>query len=320
MASAGPPVQPGDQFRVPPGQLGPQVLGEQVVVAVGRPLIVERDDEQVAAFQFPQHGLGVGAAGHRRAQRDGEFLQQASAQQEGDDIFGLTGEHVLGQEVGDVPAGPGEPVHEFSCVRTAAQRQRGQVHDRWPALRAFDQPGHHLFRLRYISGGEQPDRLSISQGQVRHSQLHELAVGSQASQREKGIGSGGQGQLASGRQPLAQVADGRVTPAIGHRVQVVEDQDEGAPGISAGGDESWQHHIFQRRIRRAQKPGQRTVELEDRPEGGDHAGQEDGRVVVGRVEGNPRERPLIVVTPRGQQRRFPVSGRRGDEHHRSMGR
>ena len=88
-----------------------------------------------------------------------------------------------------------------------------------------------------------------------------------------------------------------MTPAIGHQVQVIEDQDEGAPGVGAGGDESWPHHIFQRRIRRAQKLGQRAVELEDRPEGGDHAGQEDDRVVVGRVEGNPRERPLIVVTP-----------------------
>jgi hypothetical protein len=49
----GVPMQLRDQLRLPAGELGPQVLGEQVVVAPGQPLLVHGDDEQVATLQLP---------------------------------------------------------------------------------------------------------------------------------------------------------------------------------------------------------------------------------------------------------------------------
>jgi hypothetical protein len=64
----GAPVQLGGQLRLPTGELGPQVLGEQVVVAPGQPLLVEGDDEQVGALQLPQRHLRVAAADAVRAE------------------------------------------------------------------------------------------------------------------------------------------------------------------------------------------------------------------------------------------------------------
>lgn len=125
----GAPMQLRDQLRLTAGELGAQVLGEQVVVAPGQPLLVEGNDEQVAALQLPQRRLrvAVAGAGQGGAQRGGQLLQDAGVEQEADHLIGLASQDVLAEEVGDVPAGAREAIHELLGVGAVAQRQRGQI-------------------------------------------------------------------------------------------------------------------------------------------------------------------------------------------------
>jgi hypothetical protein len=113
-------VQLRHELRLAAGQLGAQVLGEQVVIAIGQPVLVERHHEQVAALQFAQHDLRIEALGQRVAQWGGQFLEHAGLKQEGDDVRWLARQNVLGQEVGDVPTGAGEPIDEVLGMYTLA--------------------------------------------------------------------------------------------------------------------------------------------------------------------------------------------------------
>ena len=75
--SAGRRVQLGDPVGVLGGQTGTQGVGEEMVVAVPPPLVVERDDEQVLAVEGLQHRLTVGTTGQRVAQAAGQLVQHA---------------------------------------------------------------------------------------------------------------------------------------------------------------------------------------------------------------------------------------------------
>jgi hypothetical protein len=59
----------------------------------------------------------------------------------------------------------------------------------------------------------------------------------QCRQRQCRIASGGERELASHRQSLAEVVDDLVTTRLGHEINVVEYQDEGLPALSARIDE-----------------------------------------------------------------------------------
>ncbi len=63
--SAGCGVQLTDAVGMPGGQTGAQRVGEQVVVAIPPPLVVQRDDEQIPALKGLQHRLTVGTTGQR---------------------------------------------------------------------------------------------------------------------------------------------------------------------------------------------------------------------------------------------------------------
>ena len=67
--TAGPAVQLRDQVRLLVEQSCVQDVGEEVVVAVPPTLVVERDQEQVAAFQASSIDLPAGLPGDRVAER-----------------------------------------------------------------------------------------------------------------------------------------------------------------------------------------------------------------------------------------------------------
>ena len=60
---AGALVQQRDLFRLLGEQARPQHIGEQVVVAVPLPLVVQGDEEEVGPLQARQHAAAVVAAG-----------------------------------------------------------------------------------------------------------------------------------------------------------------------------------------------------------------------------------------------------------------
>ena len=114
----------------------PQQIGEQMVVAVPAPLVVEGDDEQVGPIEVfeglltggrgvEQHGITEGAA---------EPIEDGRPQQEGLHGFGLPLEDFLDQVVEHEVVAAGERRDEARGVLTALQRDRGQLQAGDPAL------------------------------------------------------------------------------------------------------------------------------------------------------------------------------------------
>ncbi len=79
----------------------PQQVGEQAVVAVPAPLVVQGDDEQVGALEMLERLLagGRGVEQHGIAQRAAEAIEDGRPQQEGLDGLGLPLEDLLDQVV-----------------------------------------------------------------------------------------------------------------------------------------------------------------------------------------------------------------------------
>ena len=115
-------------------EVGPQHVREQVVVAVPVAAVVERDQEQVGAVQRLQGGLAAGPTGHGVAQRAAQPVQQAGAQQEGADLFGLPLQHLLDQVVDDVPVVAGEAGDEGADVLSSLHREGGELERGDPAF------------------------------------------------------------------------------------------------------------------------------------------------------------------------------------------
>jgi hypothetical protein len=105
----GPPVQPPDVVRLLFEQVRAQHVGEQVVVAVPLPMVVERDEEQVGPLQRHQPRRAAGLTGDGVAQPTGEPVEDGGPQQEAAHVGGLAGQHLLGQVVHDEPVVAGEP-------------------------------------------------------------------------------------------------------------------------------------------------------------------------------------------------------------------
>ena len=68
-------VQPGDFCGMGCPQPGAQDLGEQRVIAVPAPLVVERDDQEVGALQLLESRLAVAPSGDRLAERSAQALE-----------------------------------------------------------------------------------------------------------------------------------------------------------------------------------------------------------------------------------------------------
>jgi hypothetical protein len=73
-----------------------QEVGEEVMVTVPSPLVVQGDDEEVVPLQPLQHLLPIIAAGEGVAQRGAHALQHGSPEQELPHAFGLAFQDLLG--------------------------------------------------------------------------------------------------------------------------------------------------------------------------------------------------------------------------------
>ena len=72
-----------------------QQLGEEVVVAEALVAVVEGADEEVLAREVGEDGAGVGAAGHGRAERRRQLVEDRRLEQELLQVGGLTLEHLV---------------------------------------------------------------------------------------------------------------------------------------------------------------------------------------------------------------------------------
>ena len=283
-----------------PGELAAQHLGEQVVVAVPRPVLVGWDKEQVLSLQPLDELGGVGAPGDRVTQRRGEPVKDGGLQQEPLDFGRLMIEYLFGQEVRDEPVVAGELIDEAMRQWMAPQRQCGQVHAGRPALCPREQGAHVRAAERDSRHhGHELPHLRAAEAELGHPDIGDLARGAQARQLERWRHPRHEDHLHRRRQLTEQAFNLRVTPAVAHQVIVIQNQDNRGRRGGEAGDEG--------REQCASLPGHENlgrIDIELRTGAAHRADhlppQSTGIVVVG-VEGGPDEPAAAPGLPLADQ-------------------
>jgi hypothetical protein len=98
----GPPVERQEQRWLAVAKLHAQQLGEQVVVAVPLAVVIQRRQEQVAAFQLAEQLAGPLRLEHGVAHRARQPLQDRGPHQKRPDLLRLVGQDLGAQVVGHV--------------------------------------------------------------------------------------------------------------------------------------------------------------------------------------------------------------------------
>ena len=294
-----------------------QDLAEEVVVAVPAAMVVEGDQRQVRVLEPLEAGRAVLAAGHDVAQRRRQALEDRGLEQEVAGVGRLAVEHLGRQVVDELAVVACERGDERVGLGAAAQREPGELQPRRPALGAVlqlrDLPRREVQPERAV---EQRGRLGVAEAQLSHADLDELPARAQAPERQRRIGARGDRQVHRGRQVLEQEGERLVHPRVGDEVQVIEHEHERRAARRELVDEQRHDHVGEARVGRAQRglggPARGGV---DGAHGGDNARPEADGVVLGVVERQPGERPLLGGRgrPEHEQRGLARPRRRGDE-------
>ena len=107
----------------------PQQIGEEMVIAVPPPLIVQRDDEKVSTVEILE-GFLPGSSGVEHngiTQGAAQAVEDRRAQQECLNAFGLLLQDFFDQVIHDEVVAAGERADEAGGVGMALQAQRGQL-------------------------------------------------------------------------------------------------------------------------------------------------------------------------------------------------
>ena len=292
-------MQPRHPVGVVALEAAAQVLGEQVVVAEPLAFVVERAQEQVAAFELLEHRLPVGAVGEPAREVAAEPVAHRGGQQELQDLRRLGAEHVLREVLADGVVAPGEAADQPSGVGGVAQRERHELQRRDPAVGAFGQPRDVVaVEGEPVEVDEEGAGLGEVEPQGVGVDLGELAAHGQARERQAGPGAAGEDQRQVGRREVEQVHQGAVHLGVLDEVPVVEGEHD--PALVPGDE--------------LQQRGERValgvlgalldqgLELVERVFGGQRpaqglqqVGEEPVRVVVVAVQAEPRDVGAVVL-------------------------
>ena len=154
----------------------------------------------------------------------------------------------------------------------------------------------------------------MSSASERRADLEELPVRAIAPERHRRLGAAGQRDAQVGWQVVEQRGERVEARPILEAVRVVEDQQRRfAPAIHLG-HEARDCRAEDAVTRRGVAGGDRRIHGSDAAQGGDEVADEDDRVVVQRVERQPRDRARLARGPLGQDGCLAVA-RRGDQRH-----
>ena len=127
----------------------------------------------------------------------------------------------------------------------------------------------------------------------------------------------GQRDRPSRRQLLRQRRDRVPAPPAAHVVAVVEDQHERG-GVADRRREQRARAVLPARVALPKQCEHGRRDVGDRRDRRRQVGQEDGRVGVGRLEGDPRDRPSLGLGPLDQRARLAAAGRGGEHDQRGL--
>jgi hypothetical protein len=204
-----------------------QDVGEQVVVAVPLPAVVERHQEQVGVLQAHEPAPAPRAAGDGVAQRPGESFEDRRLEQEAPDVLGQARQHLLGEVVDDVAVVAGEPRDERPDVVAAPHREGRELQGGDPAL------GAPVERRDVVLGERQAHRpvevgggLLLGEAQVGGPDLEQLTPRAPPRQGERRVDPGREHEVELLHAVLEQERDPVVHGRRRHEVEIIEDEQE----------------------------------------------------------------------------------------------
>ena len=134
---AGATVELADQLGLLVQQVGAQDVGEEMVVPVPDPPVVERDEEHVGAVETLESLLRARASGDGVAQPRGQPAQDRGVEQEVPVVLVLAVQDLADEVVDDEAVVAGEARDEVGDVVAALHRERGELQRRDPAFGAI---------------------------------------------------------------------------------------------------------------------------------------------------------------------------------------
>jgi len=207
------------------------------VIAVPAPLVVQRDDEQVSAFEVLQGGLTIvqapgdllppGSGENGITQGTTHAAKDGGAQQKCLDTRGLPLQHFFDQVIQHEMVAAGERLDEAGGVLMPLHRERGHLQAGNPAFGAGfqrgDLPGREVEAHDLV---EEIGRLRGGEAQIGCTQLGHLPPAAQTGQGELRILTGGDDQAHLRRLVFEQKGQSLANRFGIHQVVVVKDEDE----------------------------------------------------------------------------------------------
>src|SRR5215831_9753429 len=163
-------------------------FSKEMVIAIPLPLVIQRNEKEIAPLQGRQECAAICLAGNSVAQWTTQPVEDRGLKQEGTDRFGLALQDLFNQVVHYVPVVSSERLDESVNVLLTLQGQRGQLQTGNPAFGAVFKTGdvclreseaHHL--------GEKCSGFGGCKTQICGAQFTHLASSTQSRQGEMGI-------------------------------------------------------------------------------------------------------------------------------------
>ncbi len=310
----GRPVKRRRPARLSPLELGKEELAEQVVVAVGERTAADLLDEQVAPDEAFEASAGVGHPGDDFRNTGRHHLHDRGPREEPQVVLPKAlGQ--LGREVGrDVAVAAGDGDRHAALTPGAPAGDRCEIRPDRPALGSPMQLQHAIgVELAPGRPGERGGLLDVERKR-RRADLEQLPAGAVAPERHRRLGAAGQRNAEVGGQVVEQGGERVETRPVLEAVRVVEDQQRRfAPAIHLGHEA--RHRRAEDAVTRCGVAGcDRRIHGSDAPQGGDEVADQDDRVVVQRIERQPRDRARLARGPLRQDGCLAVA-RRGDQRH-----
>src|SRR5215207_714566 len=136
---ASPSSQGRHQIGLAALELVEQQLGEEMVVAIPLPLLVQGNHEQVGAGELAQEHSRILPARHRVAERTRYRPQDRGLEQKLPHFLGEASQNLLSQKTDDVAVGAPEGLDEGVLVILALQGEGGEVDPRGPPFGKLEQ-------------------------------------------------------------------------------------------------------------------------------------------------------------------------------------
>src|SRR3954451_15921326 len=284
-------------------ELALQDSGEELVVPVALPPVVERDQEDVSTLELGQAVTGIRALGDRVANGRREELQDRRLKEETPLVFVEKAEDDLGQVVDDMAVRTVETGDELDRVRRVSERKRREVDTCGPALRLLvQQRERSLVETETETVVQEGGLLLRPETEVDRPQLDELSRSAQPSHGNRRVRSARQDELDVRGLRLHEEYEGVMAALVRHELVVVEQDHELFIALFELMEDQGDERVANVHVRRVQRDLEIRAEARPHPPDRLHdPGPEHRRVVVELVQREPGERSLLQLAPLGEQ-------------------